>query len=289
MVIMVISVFVSCSPTDTKSAQADTTVDYVALGDSIAAGYGLDETENSYVDLISKELDARTINLAVNGMTSGQLLEKIKSGKYDEVLKKADVISISIGSNDLLQPFISRVSSALGISDPNDINRGVIDDIKKRYKENPILLFSLLGELNSSIINNEELYGFCDNFIFNNFPEILSYIRGINSSAKILVNNIYNPYYGVSIYGVYDLGTIADSYISRINQAFVENGDYTLVDLYEVFKNPGLTNSNIDFSEPDNLNFDPHPNKDGHMMIFSAVNSSLMPEEFNSNMGNSGQ
>jgi lysophospholipase L1-like esterase len=286
---MVVSVFVSCSSADTKSAQANTTVDYVALGDSIAAGYGLNETENSYVDLISKELDSKTINLAVNGMTSSQLLEKLESGEYDEVLRQADFISVSIGSNDLLKPFISRVSNALGISDPDDINREVIEDIKAKYKGNPILLFSLLGELNSSIINNEELYGFCDNFIFNNFPEILSYIRGINSSAQVVVNNIYNPYYGVSIYGVYDLGAIADSYINRINQAFVEDDDYTLVDLYEVFKNPGLTNSNIDFSEPDTLNFDPHPNKDGHMMIFSAVNSSLMPETSNSNMGNSGR
>ena len=57
--------------------------------------------------------------------------------------------------------------------------------------------------------------------------------------------------------------------------AFSDSSKYEYVDIYKIFKENGLTNSHIDFLSLDTLSFDPHPNKDGHMMIFSAVNSKI--------------
>ncbi len=247
-------------------------INYVALGDSIATGYGLADDESSYVDLISEDLGASTTNLAVNGMTSTELLQMLSSGEHDDVISQADIITISIGSNDLLKPFINRVTNAFGIENVNDINNTVISELKKKYKNDPFLLIPVIAELNSQIVDNEELYEVCKNFEVNNFPQIISQIKAKNHDAQIIVNNIYNPYYNVSIYGVYDLGEIADSYINRINMAFSVSLKCNYVDVYDLFREEGLTNSNINFWDLDTLNFDPHPNKDGHMMIFSEVN-----------------
>lgn len=247
-------------------------INYVALGDSIAAGYGLAEDESSYVDLISEDLGASTTNLAVNGMTSTELLQMLLSGEHDDVISQADIITISIGSNDLLKPFISRVTNAFGIEDTNDINNSVISELTKKYKDDPFLLIPIIAELNNQIVDNEELYEVCKNFEYNIFPQIISNIKAKNHDAQIIVNNIYNPYYNVSIYGMYDLGEIAESYIERINMAFSVSPKYSYVNIHDLFMEEGLTNSNIDFWKLDTLNFDPHPNKDGHMMIFSAVN-----------------
>ena len=250
-------------------------INYVALGDSIAAGYGLADDENNYVDLIGEDLGARTTNLAVSGMTSIELMEMLSSGEYDDVISQADVITISIGSNDLLQPFINRVIKAFGIEDVGDINNTVISELKRKYKDDPFTLIPVIAELNSQIVNNEELYAICKNFEINIFPQIITLIKEKNENAQIIVNNIYNPYYNVSIYGIYDLGKIADSYIGRINMAFIDSINYNCIDIYDVFREEGLTNSNIDFWNLESLNFDPHPNKDGHMMIFSAINSKI--------------
>ncbi|NLK71222.1 MAG: hypothetical protein GX286_07305 [Clostridiales bacterium] len=250
-------------------------INYVALGDSIAAGYGLADGESSYVDLISEDLGARTTNLAVSGMTSTELLQMLSSGEHDEVISKADIITISIGSNDLLKPFISRVTKAFGIENAEDINNNVISELTKKYKNDPFLLIPVIAELNSQIVENEELYGICKKFEVKIFPQIISQIKVKNPDAQIIVNNIYNPYYNVSIYGLFDLGRIADSYINKINMAFSDSSKYEYVDIYKIFKENGLTNSHIDFLSLDTLSFDPHPNKDGHMMIFSAVNSKI--------------
>lgn len=91
-----------------------TTIRYVALGDSIAYGYGLeDREEQSYVSLVRKHLEKSydyviETNFGSNGMQSGDLLEILTNPEheyyrqYRASLKYADVVTLSIGSNDLL-------------------------------------------------------------------------------------------------------------------------------------------------------------------------------------------
>ncbi len=94
-------------------------VNYVALGDSIAGGYGLDDAEEeSYVGRIAAAMEkrygaVRVTNFGKNGLRSEQLLEILtdpankQHDAYMAAIRKADLITLSIGSNDLLQ-YISR-------------------------------------------------------------------------------------------------------------------------------------------------------------------------------------
>ena len=92
------------------SALADTdktkTINYVALGDSLAAGMLFDRTDSDgyagYIksDLESKGYEVKLDNKGVNGATSGAVLEGIPGIATE--LANADIITISAGANDVL-------------------------------------------------------------------------------------------------------------------------------------------------------------------------------------------
>lgn len=90
-------------------AQAVAPAAYVALGDSLAAG----QTPNraidlGYADMIAMELRRHmplafySKDLTYPGLTSGQVLERVRSEEARPVLEQASIITVSAGANDLL-------------------------------------------------------------------------------------------------------------------------------------------------------------------------------------------
>ncbi len=92
------------SPATVSSAQP---LLYTALGDSIATGIW---SSAGYVDRYAERLRAEVdpavqlTNLAVNGWTTSNLLAALRTNEtYRSAVQGADVITVSIGGNDLLQ------------------------------------------------------------------------------------------------------------------------------------------------------------------------------------------
>jgi lysophospholipase L1-like esterase len=84
---------------------APATWDYVALGDSLAAGVG---ARRGYVDRYAEDLRAETgarvrvANLGVSGQTASQLLRALRDDpSVRRALREAEVITFNIGINDL--------------------------------------------------------------------------------------------------------------------------------------------------------------------------------------------
>ncbi len=84
-------------------------VDYVALGDSIAAGQTPNKTIGTgYADMIAAELDKQaalasfTKSYATPGETSAGLLTKLQRSDVQAAVKNAELVTISSGANDLL-------------------------------------------------------------------------------------------------------------------------------------------------------------------------------------------
>ncbi len=80
---------------------------YAALGDSITVGYGISPF-SSFVTIYSQWLRPRgidrCINRGLNGLTSTQLLDMLqRDGELNNTIRQAAVITVTIGSNDLLQ------------------------------------------------------------------------------------------------------------------------------------------------------------------------------------------
>lgn len=219
-----------------------TTVRYVALGDSIAYGYGLENPEqDSYVGRIKEYLAGKydyvmLSNFGCNGQRSDELLDILTNpenenyGRYRATLRYADIVTLSIGSNDLLH------------------------------------LINIGWDMDEMLQNNKEDFQHACRGFAKNFPKIISEIRKINSNVEIYANNIYNPAKGLTSYKtVYD---IAEYYINWLNQAFSEPVSYHLVDIKTAFDREKKPMINITLK---GRQIDPHPSKEGHRRIGEMV------------------
>ncbi|HEY9576560.1 MAG TPA: GDSL-type esterase/lipase family protein [Pseudobacillus sp.] len=137
---------------------------YVALGDSLAAGQTPHkEIGASYTDLIAfalqqtGQLSSFSKQLAFPGYSTGQVLEQLKKKKAQTLVRRADLITISVGANDML-PLIQ-----------NDPVRGMIS-----YEAIPVA-FALNG-------------------VRKNYIKIFEEIRKINQQADIYVMGYYFAY-----------------------------------------------------------------------------------------------
>ena len=81
---------------------------YLALGDSITAGYGVASPfsfPNVYANFLRRyNPDLVMHNFGVNGLTTSGLLNQIKSNRtFRQSISQAFLVTLTIGSNDLLR------------------------------------------------------------------------------------------------------------------------------------------------------------------------------------------
>jgi lysophospholipase L1-like esterase len=113
-------------------------LDYVALGDSLAAGVGADR---GYVDRyaahIAEDTGARvrTVNLGVSGQTSPELLAALRNDrKVHRALAGAEVVTLNIGLNDLGRAGQAYESGACGGEDGERCLRVAVDEVGKNWE-----------------------------------------------------------------------------------------------------------------------------------------------------------
>jgi len=81
---------------------------YLALGDSITAGYGVESPfsfPNVYANFLRRHYpDLSMLNFGINGLTTSGLLYQLKTNqRLRHSLSQAFLITLTIGSNDLLR------------------------------------------------------------------------------------------------------------------------------------------------------------------------------------------
>ena len=247
------------------------TATFVALGDSIAYGYALENREEDrYSSLIGKEIGVEVVNHAVSGMNSDAMILALNSGAYDADLLRADHVSLSIGSNDLLIPFSTIVTEAVMSANISMENISTLFTDQAKLKD-------VFTKLNLALTDNEVLLKACDDYR-NKLSTIVGIIRKKAPDAEIYFNNIYNPYANIIIKNplnnevLIDLGSYGEYYIAKINAHFDRKSyNYTLIDIYTLFSAGKLTNVNMSLLDLTNFSVDPHPNVAGHKIIADAL------------------
>lgn len=132
-------------------------LNYVLLGDSIARGAGvLNPDEACYGLMVANTNGYNYVNHGIDGYTSAALLKLLDNDDVAKDVKKADIISISIGGNDFLTSNILALLFA--------------DLITKNYSK---------------------YYKIQENF-YKNFCEIIAKIKKANPDALILMQTVYN-------------------------------------------------------------------------------------------------
>ena len=240
------------------------------LGDSIAAGYGLegykkDDNYNcrSYSNILKEKYTAELgsecvhtmVNDAVSGYTSSDLIAQIQSGSLDSELKDADAVVISIGGNDLLG-LLFDLASSLGINDFSSFNIKDIDFASAAS--------ALLGMGNDA---DKALEQFSVNI------DTISAELKKRTNGTIFVQTLYDP---VEYYDNFAVITdFAAQKIAKLNSIISEksaNG-YKVIDVASDFKGRAGELTNI-------KKMDIHPNAAGHEVIAEDVDKAFRAAGF---------
>ena len=148
----------------------------VALGDSITFGYPPPST-TAFPDLISGARNV--VKFGGSGVTSSELLELINSDpkEFKKALKKADAITINIGSNDFMQATgVANLVAKLQPLVPNLEENLANGEIAKAIETKPL-----------TPLTAQQLEQYTKNLVI-----IIETIKK-HTKAPILLYNLYNP------------------------------------------------------------------------------------------------
>lgn len=229
----------------------------VALGDSITFGYPPPST-TGFPDFISGARNV--IKFGGSGATSSQLLAAIESNpkEFKRALKKADVITINIGSNDLMQATnVATLFAKLQRLVPNLEGNLGNGEIAKAITSTP---------LTPPTPQQLELYS-------SNLAKVIATIKK-QTNAPILLYNLYNPIV-LSTNPILNelllipLHTFVEGNLTGVNDIIQQAGNVKgtyVVDAYTTFQaSPQV------FIIP----FDIHPTPEGHKALALLADSQL--------------
>lgn len=260
---------------------------YVVLGDSISSGYGLEEGEQSFPQQVAQTNGLTLINLAQNGETSASLLDRLRTPQVAAAVAQADVITVTVGGNDLVNGLYAYLTQAYN----------------QRHQDSPqtqgelqaaamggdwgVLTFALgvVWEFPQSQQANQALADYAQHL-----TQVVGEIRRENPKAQLVVVEQYDPYAALvgqlsqnplfastaqRLHGVVQAG------VERLNQAIGDGQTlgYSVARVYEVFASAGENPCNATLSGPRQMELDYHPNAYGHTLIAQQVTQLLDSRE----------
>ena len=140
---------------------------YVAIGDSLTKGVGDSTNQGGFVPLLAQSLTNETglefkaINYGVSGNTSGQILSRMQEKKeIRKDLKKAQLLTITVGGNDLRKAILEDTSN-LDLDRFEKASKTYEKNLKQiiefARKDNPDLPVYVVGIYNPLYLNFPDL------------------------------------------------------------------------------------------------------------------------------------
>lgn len=275
---------ISFIPNEIKAADKK---NYLALGDSISTGYGL--SQNGFVDQITDKYGYNLTNSAADGETSQSLLDKLNSGSLKSDIENADVITLTIGGNDLMNAFYNFLAEKYNASAQKDYDGEKIKEILANDEDAEYSAVIMTAILNMSSFQSSTQATNAISVFEENLNDIISYIETNNPNAWIIITTQYNPYKFLPQQGKDEPGmeetlelinTSFEQGVQQLNQVIknvnTSSSTFAVADVYERFndaeKNP--CNATYDIKEG-KLNLDFHPNEYGHGLIADMVSGKI--------------
>lgn len=254
------------------SASAAGTGSYVALGDSISAGYGLGEGELSFPERLAQSTGYALADFSSSeGVTSQALLETLSQPEVADAVKNADVITITVGGNDLMNALYEYLAEASGTMTADEIREGLENGSFDMFA-----LMGLMQQLDGFPISSQASAALTA--LSTNLSSALEQIKGMNPDAACIVANQYNPYghinnpFAADIVSTFEVGVQAlNTTLAGVAQA----QGATVVDVHGVFVASSANPCNAYFTRLDDFSLDFHPNALGHQLIAEAVEQAL--------------
>lgn len=254
------------------SASAAGTGSYVALGDSISAGYGLGEGELSFPERLAQSTGYALADFSSSeGVTSQALLETLSQPEVADAVKNADVITITVGGNDLMNALYEYLAEASGTMTADEIREGLENGSFDMFA-----LMGLMQQLDGFPISSQASAALTA--LSTNLSSALAQIKGMNPDAACIVANQYNPYghvnnpFAADIVSTFEVGVQAlNTTLAGVAQA----QGATVVDVHGAFAASSANPCKAYFTGLDDFSLDFHPNALGHQLIAEAVEQAL--------------
>ncbi|TJX15822.1 hypothetical protein E9840_01260 [Tissierella creatinini] len=297
-IIALILVLVLLSPIYSFAGEQDIELKYLNIGDSIAYGLSADPRDSTsyfplYEDYLHENFgfEKPAVNLGNLGIDSTELLKALKK-EYSPTdgityiwqnnllaqIPEADVITISIGGNNLLTPVIASVFEIYGATTEEEFMGKVV------YAGKDIWNLNLNGFVASALSSEYPNLGtFLESGtqqFLSDWPAILDEIEDLNSDAHIIALTLYNPIEKEDNEALYYR---FEELLKPMNMAMKKTQNRAkLADVAKSFK-----------KESDAIDFrlkwmdgmppvwlDPHPTTLGHEIIFNEITKVRNPNSF---------
>lgn len=245
------------SGSDEETAQA---FHVTVLGDSIAKGYSGDKTVEieCYGSLAAQKISGEAEipysyqNFAKNGLDSSGMNEKILPQKeVQESIASADVIFITLGSNDLLNECKRVVQEILDTDTKFKSADDALAVLEDAVKEKPFLILKIINAL-----SNWDYLSFEEQWIM--MMDTVCSLK--KEEARIIVTNIYNPVASLKLPST--MNQVVEDIIGNMNALIDDHAaeyGYAVADLF---------GSEIsEHVQADGL----HPDQDGQQLIADIV------------------
>ncbi len=273
------SLFTGIYPVTASAADG---YNYLALGDSISTGYGLaDASTECFVPQLAEDIGYNFTNEAVDGNTAANLLTQLQGGTLDSAISEAELVTITCGGNDLMNPLYERIANAYNAANEDSpitaedvtvILAGQHETLSKTalltYALSAVEGFSDSDEFAASLADFE-----------TNMNSIIEYLFDKNYYLSIAIATQYNPYVafkGVNLFGI-DANLIYDEIDEGANKL-----NNTIMSICSNIGNYRLRYADVNYSfssasDPASLcnagmngldiNLDFHPTAAGHAVI----------------------
>ena len=268
----------------TAGAQSTQGKSYVALGDSISSGYGLEDGTLSFAQQVAQDNGLELTNLAQDGETSASLLDKLQTDRVSAAVAQADIITITVGGNDLMNALYAYLTDAYNQRNPE--NPTTQEDMKNAVMGGDMGVLTFALEVGPGFSNSERATQALADF-HTHLTQIVLNICAENPQVQLVVVEQYNPYsYLVkelsknpifassaqSLCAAFGAG-VAD--INDVIAAVAQQQECWVAKVYDAFETAQENPCNASVSVPVKLNLDFHPNEYGHALIAQQVTELL--------------
>jgi len=174
---------------------------YIALGDSVSSGYGLtgypEAPQGGHASLFFEKLEQAGYvdeyhNFATSGFTTTDLLEQLNNMSSEEIhlFRNARIVTINIGGNNVLTPFLAYLSDLQIVS-----GAGTVETEAGRILSGA---WGVLYEIASgvgSVVSNEEDANLDVGGVVSGIGDVLSGLGGILWGAGEMIAGTPNALY----------------------------------------------------------------------------------------------
>ncbi len=268
---------------------------YLALGDSISTGYRLaDKSTQSFPALVKGMLgdEYTLVNKAVDGETTTSLWEHLSQKDYQDQIRTAELITVTIGGNDFMDAMYDYLAEEMDL-EPKLTGEQVASAL---MRGDAAVMNAAAAVLEQGGFQPEDsFYDGVEERLHRN----LSLIRSLNPDATLILATQYHPFatlasqiamvqpylaflapdYAAFGGAMVQLSEDIDRALETWN-AIIAQGKtayaYQVAEVNRAFSESEINLCNAGFSlDPIALDLDIHPNAQGHKVIADTVNAVL--------------